>query len=175
MFVNKVDRRGAAYEHVLQAISERLTRAIVPMGSARELGTRAADFTPLDGADGDFTERLAEVLGERDDSILAAYVEGERGASYGRLREELAAQTRRVLVHPVFFGSALTGAAFGRSWPASASFSRRPSGTSQVRFPAASSRSNEVRRARRSRTSGCSPARWARETGSGSAGTASGR
>jgi ribosomal protection tetracycline resistance protein len=110
MFVNKIDRHGAGYEHVLQAISERLTRAIVPMGSARELGTRAADFTPWDGADADFTERLAEVLAEQNDSILAAYVVGERGASYGRLREELAAQTRRRLVHPVFFGSALTGA-----------------------------------------------------------------
>ena len=33
MFVNKIDRRGAGYERVLQAISERLTPAIVPMGS----------------------------------------------------------------------------------------------------------------------------------------------
>src|SRR5947208_13740717 len=110
MFVNKIDRRGAGYDQVRQAISDRLTSAIVPMGFARELGTRAADFTPSDGADAEFTERLAEVLGEQDDAILAAYVEGESGVSYGRLREELAAQTRRVLVHPVFFGSALTGA-----------------------------------------------------------------
>jgi ribosomal protection tetracycline resistance protein len=110
MFVNKIDRRGAGYERLLRAISERLTPAIVPMGSARELGTRAADFTPLDGADAALTARLAEVLAEQNDSILAAYVHGEPRVSQRRLREELAAQTRRALVHPVFFGSALTGA-----------------------------------------------------------------
>jgi len=44
--VNKIDRRGAQYERVLQGISERLTPAIIPMGSARDLGTRAAVFTP---------------------------------------------------------------------------------------------------------------------------------
>src|ERR1700686_5127101 len=39
MFVNKIDRRGADDERVLRAISERLTPAIVAMGSVRELGT----------------------------------------------------------------------------------------------------------------------------------------
>jgi ribosomal protection tetracycline resistance protein len=110
MFVNKIDRRGAGYERLLRVISERLTPAIVPMGSARQLGTRAADFTPAGGADADFAALLAEVLAEHSDSILAAYVHGERGVSYRQLRDELAAQTRRMLVHPVFFGSALTGA-----------------------------------------------------------------
>jgi ribosomal protection tetracycline resistance protein len=110
MFVNKIDRRGAGYARVLQAISERLTPAIVAMGSTRQLGTRAVGFTHWDGADAAFTERLAEVLAEQNDSILAAYVHNETGVSYRRLRGELAAQTRRVLVHPVFFGSALTGA-----------------------------------------------------------------
>ena len=42
--------------------------------------------------------------------MLAAYVDDETAVSYGRLRGELAAQTRRALVHPVFFGSAITGA-----------------------------------------------------------------
>ncbi len=109
MFVNKIDRSGAGYERLLAAISDRLTPAIVPMGSARELGTRVAGFTPAGGADAVFTARLAEVLAEQNESILAAYVHGEPGVSH-RLREELAAQTRRALVHPVFFGSALTGA-----------------------------------------------------------------
>jgi ribosomal protection tetracycline resistance protein len=110
MFVNKIDRRGAGYEHPLRAISERLTPAIVAMGSAHGLGTRAAGFTPYGRADAAFTARLAEVLAERSDPILAAYVDGERGIPYRRLRAELAAQTKRGSVHPVFFGSALTGA-----------------------------------------------------------------
>ena len=42
--------------------------------------------------------------------FLAAYVDDETTVSYGRLRDALAAQTKRALVHPVFFGSAITGA-----------------------------------------------------------------
>ena len=110
MFVNKIDRPGAGDERVVQAISERLTPAIVSMGTLRELGTRAAYFTPSGVDDAEFRTRLVEVLAERDDAILAAYVEDEPGVPYHRLREELAAQTKRALVHPVFFGSAITGA-----------------------------------------------------------------
>jgi len=110
MFVNKIDRAGADEERVLKAISERLTSAIIPMGTLRDAGTRAADFVPA-GLDAlDFRARLAEVLAERDDGILAAYVEDEDGIPYDRLRAACAAQTKRALVHPVFFGSALTGA-----------------------------------------------------------------
>jgi ribosomal protection tetracycline resistance protein len=110
VFANKIDRAGADDERVLQRISERLTPAIVPMGTARDLGTRAADFTPCDGADASFATTLVSALAERDDALLAAYVDDETSVSYRRLRRELAAQTRRALVHPVFFGSAITGA-----------------------------------------------------------------
>jgi ribosomal protection tetracycline resistance protein len=109
LFVNKIDRRGARYESVLRELSERLTPAVVPMGVARGLGTRAAAFTAWSGAEATFGLRLAEALAEHDDALLAAYVEGD-GLSYGRLRAELAAQTTEALVHPVFFGSAITGA-----------------------------------------------------------------
>ena len=91
IFVNKIDRSGAGDERVLQAISERLTPAIVPMGSVRALGTRAADFAPWGAADAGFTGSLADVLAEQNDSILVAYVEDETGIPYRRLREELAA------------------------------------------------------------------------------------
>ena len=110
VFVNKIDRRGAQYERVLEAISERLTPAIVPTGSVSGLGTRTADFTPWGAADEPFAARLADVLAEHDDALLAAYVDDEAALPYRRLRGELAAQTKRALVHPVFFGSALTGA-----------------------------------------------------------------
>jgi ribosomal protection tetracycline resistance protein len=110
MFVNKIDRPGAGDERVVQDISERLTPAIVPMGTLRELGTRAAYFMLSGADDAEFRARLSEVLAERNDAILAAYVEDESGVPYHRLREELAAQTKRAVVHPVFFGSAITGA-----------------------------------------------------------------
>src|SRR5882672_8069043 len=48
LFVNKIDRPGADAARVLGAISERLTRAIVPMGTTSGLGTRAAAFRVWD-------------------------------------------------------------------------------------------------------------------------------
>src|ERR687885_1357213 len=56
MFVNKIDRLGAGDERVLKAIEERLTPAIVPMGSPSELGTRAASFAPYGAPDEELTE-----------------------------------------------------------------------------------------------------------------------
>jgi len=110
LFVNKIDRPGADTERVLRAIAGRLSPAVVPMGFTRGLGTRAAAFTPWGEYDTAARARLAEVLAERDERLLAAYVDDELSVPYGRLRRELAAQARRALLHPVFFGSAVTGA-----------------------------------------------------------------
>ena len=109
VFVNKIDRGGARYDGILRSVSEKLTPATVSMGTARPLGTGSARFTPYDAAGAAFTTGLAEVLAENDDTFLAAYVDGGTTLSYGRLRGELAGQTRRALVHPVFFGSTITG------------------------------------------------------------------
>ena len=110
VFVNKLDRAGASDERVLRDIAERLTPAVVAMGSVRGLGTRDPGFTPFGPADDRFTTRLADLLGDHDDALVAAYLADETALPYRRLRRELAAQTRRALVHPVFFGSAKTGA-----------------------------------------------------------------
>src|SRR6476660_8166469 len=50
LFVNKIDRGGARYDGVLDAIAEKLTPAVIAMGSAHGLGTRTADFTPYGAA-----------------------------------------------------------------------------------------------------------------------------
>jgi ribosomal protection tetracycline resistance protein len=87
-FVNKLDRRGARPGEVLDEIRAKLTPAAV-----------------VPGADG-----AAEVLAEHDDAILAAYVDDPASLGADRLRRALAVQSRRALVHPVYFGSAITGA-----------------------------------------------------------------
>ena len=110
IFVNKIDRGGARDARVLRETAETLTPAIIAMGSARHLGTRGAEFTPYGATDVAFTARLADLLADHDDALLAAYVDDETTVSYRRLRDELAAQTKQALVHPVFFGSAITGA-----------------------------------------------------------------
>jgi ribosomal protection tetracycline resistance protein len=110
IFVNKIDRAGAQYERVLRSIAGKLTPAIIPMGSARDLGTRNPSFTPYGAGDGAFAARLADVLADHDDAFVAAYVDDETTVSYCRLRGGLGTLARRGLVHPVFFGSAITGA-----------------------------------------------------------------
>jgi ribosomal protection tetracycline resistance protein len=106
IFVNKIDRRGAGYERVHDDIAARLTPAIIPMGSVTRLGTPEAGFAEYAVAG----SRLAEMLAEHDDEILAAYLDSTAALPGDRLREKLAVQVRAALVHPVYFGSASTGA-----------------------------------------------------------------
>ncbi|MDQ3863154.1 MAG: TetM/TetW/TetO/TetS family tetracycline resistance ribosomal protection protein [Actinomycetota bacterium] len=110
IFVNKIDRAGAQCERLLRSIAERLTPAIIAMGTTSALGTRSPSFTPYGADDPGFTSALVDLLAENNDAFLAAYVDDEATVSYRRLRDELAAQTGQALVHPVFCGSAITGA-----------------------------------------------------------------
>jgi ribosomal protection tetracycline resistance protein len=102
VFVNKIDRRGAQGTALLERMARRLSAPLVPMGGPAGLGTRAARFVPGLGP------AALEVLAEQDDALLAAYLDG--AVPDGRLHAALAGQTRRALVHPVYFGSAITGA-----------------------------------------------------------------
>ena len=109
IFVNKIDRSGAQVEGALHGIAEKLTPAILPMVAVHDLGTRCAGVTPHDASDIAYTATLTALLAEHDDKLLAAYVD-ETSIAYGQLLDGLAAQTKQALVHPVFFGSAITGA-----------------------------------------------------------------
>ena len=109
LFVNKIDRAGADVDGVLDAIRRRLTPDILPMGSAAALGSRTATFTAYDPGDHDFSERETVALAEHDDALLAAYVEGTY-RSPEVLSALAAQQTRAGSLHPVFAGSAVTGA-----------------------------------------------------------------
>src|SRR4051794_2230163 len=124
VFVNKIDRRGARPADVMEEIAGKLTPAIIAMGAVAEPGTPGAAVTPYDPAVTPYApagtpydpagtghaDRLLELLADQDDALLAAYVDDETSVPYGRLREALAAQTGRALTHPLFFGSAITGA-----------------------------------------------------------------
>ena len=157
--MNKIDRGGAQYERVLQA----------HLGEA-DAGRRrdGIDPRPRHVASRVHALRrgrrrvsrpcLADLLAEHDDALLAAYVDDETDdlatASSGRSSRP---RPRRGLVHPVFFGSAITGAGVdaltaGDRGAASRDRRRRPAARSRAR----SSRSNGVRPGRRSPTCGCS-------------------
>jgi ribosomal protection tetracycline resistance protein len=109
-FVNKIDRRGARCEGLLDDIAERLTPGIIPMALVRGQGTRAAGVVPHHATDRGFTLRLAEALAEHDDGVLGAYLDGGAALPPEWLNRKLAGQVRDGLVHPVYFGSAVTGA-----------------------------------------------------------------
>ncbi|MFF3504287.1 GTP-binding protein [Streptomyces sp. NPDC003247] len=110
VFVNKVDRRGARYTTLLDGIADKLSASVLSMARVDGLGTREARVVPHAGDDAVFTSALADLLADHDDAFLAAYLDGEKDFPHPLLRDELARQTRNALVHPVFWGSAITGA-----------------------------------------------------------------
>jgi ribosomal protection tetracycline resistance protein len=93
IFINKSDRPGADTARVLESIRRRLSPSVVVMEAGEE----------VDRSD------LLEVLAENDEAMLRSFVGDDAALSDTRLRAELSAQTRRCLVHPVFFGSARSG------------------------------------------------------------------
>jgi ribosomal protection tetracycline resistance protein len=93
IFVNKIDRVGARDD--VEGYAQRLDATLV-----RTATLHNGVMEPASGI---------EALAERDDGLLAAFVDG-RPVPPDRLRAALKAQTRRCEAHPVFFGSAITGA-----------------------------------------------------------------
>ncbi|MET7799528.1 tetracycline resistance ribosomal protection protein Otr(A) [Streptomyces decoyicus] len=126
LFINKIDRLGARDEALLADIRRLLAPVAVPMTSVTGLGTAQADAVPYALEDPRVRERIAEVVAEADESILAQLVgpgPGERdpaGTEAGgpaltadRLRTALADRTADGSLHPVYFGSALGGQGIG--------------------------------------------------------------
>jgi ribosomal protection tetracycline resistance protein len=109
LFVNKVDRSGADPERVLAAVADRLVPRVLPMGTVTGAGTRAACFTPYQHDDAAFRGRLLDVLAEDSDALVAEYVDDGQVTDV-HLYDELVAQVAAARLHPVFLGSAATGA-----------------------------------------------------------------
>src|SRR5205807_3217442 len=87
IFVNKIDRTGADPDRVLREIAAKLTPDVFQHG---------------DGA------ATLDVLTRHDDALLTAYVAGPVPA--GQTRAAMLAHLAAGRVHPVFAGSAITGA-----------------------------------------------------------------
>jgi ribosomal protection tetracycline resistance protein len=104
IFVNKVDRTGARGDALLADIRTKLRVGVVPLNAVRDAGTATARTVSRA-----WEREAAETLADHDDDLLAQLVDG-RTPDPAYVREELAAQTAAGHVHPVFFGSATTGA-----------------------------------------------------------------
>jgi len=107
-FVNKVDRMGARPDAALEEIRGSLSASVVAMGAVRNAGARSAVVEPFRRDDESFRDALADILARRDDALLRTWLE-EGPTPFRRLQRALVRQSRAGLVHPVFFGSAITG------------------------------------------------------------------
>ncbi len=110
IFVNKIDRRGARPDELLTELAERLETGIMPLESVDAAGTRDVTVVPYRGGDLAFADHLLEVLAERDDAMLAAFVDEDHAVASGRVEARFVDQVRRGELRPVYFGSAVTGA-----------------------------------------------------------------
>ncbi|WP_049571435.1 GTP-binding protein [Nonomuraea sp. SBT364] len=114
LFVNKIDRRGAAPGTVLDGIRRRLSTEAVPLGAVRDAGTASALVTPLAWDAPEVTEDLTARLAAHDDDLLEEWLAAGRPLGRARLYTALARLTRAGTVHPLVFGSARTGAGVGQ-------------------------------------------------------------
>ncbi|MCC3765275.1 TetM/TetW/TetO/TetS family tetracycline resistance ribosomal protection protein [Glycomyces sp. TRM65418] len=107
LFVNKVDRRGAREADLLEDMASLLSPRLLPMSTVRDIGSREAAVRPFGFGERAFREQAVEMLTEGSDEFLAAYLEDPDSLD---CEAELAAQVRSGAAHPVYFGSAVTGA-----------------------------------------------------------------
>ena len=113
IFVNKIDRVGARPEELVPEIARRLRIDPVTMGRVCNAGSRQATVLAHRPDDLGARAALVDVLTKNDDHLLAESLtawDAGTDLPQHRLVDALAAQTARSLVHPVFFGSAVTGA-----------------------------------------------------------------
>jgi ribosomal protection tetracycline resistance protein len=104
IFVNKIDRRGARPGELPAELRTKLGLDVIAMNAVRGPGLRSAATVARA-----WQRDAAEALAEHDDDLLGRLVDGG-GPAPGEVDDLLVAQTGAALVHPVYFGSAMTGA-----------------------------------------------------------------
>lgn len=109
VFVNKADRPGARYEGLLADIRRRLAPCPVPLSRTEGLGGRGVRVLPERLDEPEAAARVAEALAGADDELLARVLDGPPPTP-GELAAALAAHTADGSAHPVYAGSALSGA-----------------------------------------------------------------
>ncbi|MEV6151962.1 translation factor GTPase family protein [Nonomuraea sp. NPDC052129] len=124
IFVNKIDRAGARERELLDDIRRWLSPHTVALNTVEKIGGRDARTRRIigpDEADGSGDSLLggeavggevAEILAEHDDGILESLVEG-RAPSGPQVWAAMARQCAEGVLHPVLFGSAMTGRGVG--------------------------------------------------------------
>jgi ribosomal protection tetracycline resistance protein len=107
IFVNKVDRMGAAADETLESVRQALGGDAIALNNPHHLGTRAVSVHPRSGPA--LTDELELRLAEYDEAMLARYVDGGAPIAESQAVATLSRLTEFGVVHPLYFGSALTG------------------------------------------------------------------
>ncbi|QSO50731.1 TetM/TetW/TetO/TetS family tetracycline resistance ribosomal protection protein [Alicyclobacillus curvatus] len=112
IYVNKVDRLGVNLAEVTRQLRTALHPAMLPI---QTVDAEGPDFTQVRSIFGDgaadcapLVDACYSMLAERDDELLASYIE-ERPIENTTLITKLTAQARRGMVFPVLFGASLKG------------------------------------------------------------------
>lgn len=107
VFVNKIDRMGAACEQTLTSIRDAVAGDVIALNAPHSQGTRGV--TVVDRRGPALLDDLVVRLAEYDEDVLDRYVAGTDPLSEP---EALAALTRLTCdgqLHPIYFGSAIAG------------------------------------------------------------------
>ncbi len=107
IFANKIDRLGATYDDTMAAIRDAVTGDAVALTRPINLGSRSATVTLPTGPG--FVDELVERLAEYDDQVLRQYVDGAQQLTQPEALAALERLSASGDLHPVYFGSALTG------------------------------------------------------------------
>lgn len=104
LFINKIDRKGAREQSLLEEIAQKLTPDAIPMNRVHALGSKEASTHPRDDM-----QTLIDTLTANNDSFLEAYVRNPSEINSETCLAELKAQAHIACAHPLYFGSAITG------------------------------------------------------------------
>ncbi|WP_376743183.1 GTP-binding protein [Ensifer canadensis] len=108
-FINKVDRLGARYDEVLQAIAGQLPVRPIAMSAVIDAGSKLAQVKAFDPGSEPLFTALCETLAENDDELLRDYLQAPDRLTDERLDRSLRDQVSRGLLQPAFAGAAVTG------------------------------------------------------------------
>lgn len=111
LFVNKIDRIGAQGEQVVEQIREKLLPDVISLCRVDDAGSKQASVVEncFDwNTHPEFMEQCIELVATYDEQLLESYVNGEM-LMEEQVEASFRVQVRQGNVHPVYFGSAVTG------------------------------------------------------------------
>lgn len=109
VFVNKVDRVGARDTALVDEIRDSMSNRVLPMQVVEDLGTPAAQVKLRSWHERNFADCAADLIGDYDEAFMERYLE-DGPPDEAALNQAVAEHVARCWIHPVYFGSAITGA-----------------------------------------------------------------